>query len=80
MTLATSNDHKSVSSPKPSYLRRLDSPDTHHGKLMRSKQQLTTMLSRALQNVPRMKLSAYHEIEDLFSTAVSELESGTVDP
>jgi len=64
-------------SPKPAFLRRLDSPLTNHGKLLQHKARLNKMIRRAIRGVPHMKLENYHEIKRSFVSALDLLESST---
>lgn len=65
------------STPKPAFLRRLDSPESHHGKLMRAKSNLHNLINRALTNMPHMKPEAAAKIRAAFEKAVNKLESST---
>jgi hypothetical protein len=66
--------------PKPAFLRRLDSPQSHHGKLLVAKTKLTNMLNTSLRILPKLRPEAFEEVKKLLLKAVNKLESGTVSP
>jgi len=66
-----------VETPKPAFLRRLDSPKTNHGILIAHKTRLNKMLRRATRAVPHMKIEQYEQIKQAFIQAVELLEQST---
>jgi len=66
-----------VDTPKPAFLRRLDSPKTNHGILIGHKTRLNKMLRRAKRALPHMKLEQYEQIKAAFVQAVELLETST---
>jgi hypothetical protein len=68
------------STPKPAFLRRLDSPQSHHGKLLVAKTKLTNMLTQSLRLLPKLKAESFEEVKKALLRAVTKLESGTVSP
>jgi len=66
--------------PKPAFLRRLDSPQSHHGKLLVAKTKLTNMLNTSLRLLPKLKPEAFAEVKRQLLEAVQKLETGTVSP
>lgn len=44
-----------VNSPKPGFLRRLDAPDSHHGKLLRARADLRDSITSIVPKVPRVR-------------------------
>jgi hypothetical protein len=75
-----SNDLPAEGTPKPGYLRRLDSPDSHHGQLIKAKATLQILVNKALQSVPNIKLSAAPKIKASIEQALSKLEASCVSP
>lgn len=65
---------------KPAFLRRLDSPLSHHGKLLSARQRLNNMLSHSLRLVPSLRSDAFPEVKKAFVLAINKLESGTMAP
>jgi len=66
-----------VETPKPAFLRRLDSPKTNHGILIAHKTRLNKMLRRSLRAIPHMKQDKYEQIKVAFLQAVELLEQST---
>jgi len=67
-------------SQKPAFLRRLDSPDSHSGKLLAAKARLTGLLQLALRLAPKLKPEAFEQTSARLVEAIKNLESGTVSP
>ena len=66
------------STPKPSYLRRLDSPDTHHGQLLAAKARLQLLLNKGIQLADRVNLAMVPEIKAKLEKALAKLEASLV--
>jgi len=64
--------------PKPPFLRRLDSPDTHHGQLIAAKARLQLLLNRGLQVAEKVKLDKVPEIRISLEKALAKLEQSLV--
>jgi hypothetical protein len=64
--------------PKPSYLRRLDSPDTHHGQLLAAKARLQLLLNKGIQLADRVNLAMVPEIKAKLEKALAKLEASLV--
>ena len=68
------------STPKPSYLRRLDSPETHHGQLLAAKSRLQLLLNKGIQLADRIDLAAVPQIKAKLEIALAKLEASLVVP
>jgi len=77
LNLAKDVAENRVESPKPAYLRRLDSPQTHSGKLIQKKTTLETWIRRAISNVPNMDMTDFASIKANILEAVLLLEAST---
>ena len=66
--------------PKPAFLRRLDSPESHHGQLIAAKARLQLLISRAVQTVPNLKLHAFPAAQQRLQAALTKLEHSTIQP
>jgi hypothetical protein len=66
--------------PKPAFLRRLDSPETHHGQLIAAKARLQLLINRGLQVADKVKLSKVPEIKTSLEKALAKLEASLVPP
>jgi len=64
-------------SPKPAFLRRLDSPLTNHGRLLQHKSILDKLLRRAKRAVPHISFEKYDTIRESLLQAVEYLEQST---
>jgi len=64
-------------SPKPAFLRRLDSPLTNHGRLLQHKSTLDKIVRRAKRAVPHVQLEQYQKIHASLLEAVEFLEQST---
>ncbi len=69
-----------LGTPKPSYLKRLDSPDVRGGELIAKRKQLTHVLQQALTYVPVVDLNAFSLVKSQLQEALEALEAGCVDP
>lgn len=63
--------------PKPAWLRRLDSPLTHHGKLMQAKSQLHQLMKRGISAASRLKPEAIPEAQRRLLAALDKIEQST---
>jgi hypothetical protein len=72
------NDLPPEGTPKPAYLRRLDSPDSHHGQLIMSKAKLQLIINTAIQKAGQVRLSSLPIVKQKFEVALSKLESSLV--
>jgi len=77
LELSGNSKSEVVSSPKPGFLRRLDSPSTHSGILLAKRKQLSKMIRRARAAVPYVNLEAYQQIKQALTDAVLALEAST---
>lgn len=68
------------STPKPAYLRRLDSPESHHGQLIAAKAKLSMIINRAVQTIPNLKGDALAVVQQKLEAALAKLEQSTVQP
>jgi hypothetical protein len=66
------------STPKPAYLRRLDSPETHHGQLIAAKARLQLLINRGLQVADKVRLDKVPEIKASLERALAKLEASLV--
>lgn len=66
--------------PKPAFLRRLDTPDSNTGKLAAAKTRLNSLLQYALALAPRMNPEAFDQTSTRFAEAIKALESATTSP
>jgi len=77
-TGSVSSNSSTSNTPRPSYLRRLDSPESHHGQLLNAKARLQILISKMLQTMPNIKLEAAPEIREALLKAVEKLEGSCV--
>lgn len=77
LKLASAKAEERPSTPKPGFLRRLDSPDSPHGKLVIQRTNLAKSLRRALSLVGSVKPAALEDVKARFKHAVDELEHAT---
>jgi len=78
LNLAKDVPENRVESPKPTYLRRLDSPQTHLGKLIQKKSDLEALIRKALAEVPHITdWNEFATIKSNFLEAVLLLEAST---
>ena len=68
-----------LGTPKPSFLKRLDSPDVRGGELLAKRKQLTAVLQRAMVLVPSVTLASYAAVKDQFGSALKVLQSSLVE-
>ena len=68
----------SGSTPKPAYLRRLDSPETHHGQLIAAKARLQMLINRGLQVADKVRMDKVPEIKAALEKALAKLEASLV--
>lgn len=73
---ATTNS--STSTPKPAFLRRLDSPDTHHGQLIAAKAKLQMVINRGIQVVDKIRPDQLAFIKAALEKAVNKLDSSLI--
>ena len=66
--------------PKPAFLRRLDSPESHHGQLIAAKAKLQMMINRAMQTIPQLKKDALPAVHAKLEAALAKLEASTIQP
>jgi hypothetical protein len=66
--------------PKPAFLRRLDSPETHHGQLIAAKARLQMLINRGLQVADKVRLDKVPEIKAALEKALQKLEASLVTP
>ena len=64
--------------PKPAFLRRLDSPETHHGQLIAAKARLQMLLNRGLQVADKVRMDKVPEIKAALEKALAKLEASLV--
>ena len=74
----SSRSGSASSTPKPAFLRRLDSPESHHGQLIAAKARLQLLLNRALQTIPNLKTDAMPAAQRKLETALAKLEASTI--
>jgi len=68
----------SGSTPKPAFLRRLDSPETHHGQLIAAKARLQMLINRGLQVADKVRMDKVPEIKAALEKALQKLEASLV--
>ena len=66
--------------PKPAFLRRLDSPESHHGQLIAAKARLQLLINRAVQTIPNLKRDAFPALQLKLEAALAKLEHSTIQP
>ena len=66
--------------PKPAFLRRLDSPESHHGQLIAAKAKLQMCINRAMQTIPQLKKDALPAVHARLEAALAKLEASTIQP
>ena len=76
--LQSSRPGSASTTPKPAFLRRLDSPESHHGQLIAAKARLQLLLNRALQTIPNLKADALPAAQRKLETALAKLEASTI--
>jgi len=64
--------------PKPSFLKRLDSLDTNNAKLIKARKDLTELIKKCKGLVSRMNMEKYAMIKNKFDKALERLDQGKI--
>lgn len=77
-TTTVSPTQSASNTPKPAFLRRLDSPESHHGQLIVAKARLQMLINRAVQTIPNLKSHAMPTVHAKLQAALAKLETSTI--
>ena len=77
---SSSPTHSASNTPKPAFLRRLDSPESHHGQLIAAKAKLQMLINRAMQTIPQLKKDSLPAVHARLEAALAKLEASTIQP
>ena len=79
-SLSQSPSHSASNTPKPAFLRRLDSPESHHGQLVQAKAKLQMLINRCMQTIPQLKKDSLPAVQARLEAALAKLEASTIQP